>query len=79
MEIDNKYEQTYGIFHKHKFLFGKYKGRYIGEIAQNDLPYLRWLVDNWKGERTRIYKIVCGHLGNGTFNKNCKEKFNLKN
>ena len=51
MKIDSKYEETYGRMYRHKFLFGKYKGRYIGEISETDLDYLRWLVDNWKGER----------------------------
>ena len=78
METDSKYEEKYGMMYKHKFLFGKYKGRYIGEISNTDLPYLRWLIDNWTGERTKFYNILCGWLGTGTFSKNCDDKRKLE-
>lgn len=32
-----------------KFSFGKYKGRYVEEIAMNDASYLHWMLDNMSG------------------------------
>lgn len=32
--------------HYHKFTFGKWKDRYIGEIMMIDFPYITWCIDN---------------------------------
>ena len=31
--------------HYHKFTFGKYEGRYIGEVMMTDLQYIMWCID----------------------------------
>lgn len=30
----------------HKFAFGQYKGKCIGEIMMMDFPYIKWCLDN---------------------------------
>ena len=32
--------------HYHKFTFGKWKGKFIGEIMMTDFQYIRWCIDN---------------------------------
>ena len=32
--------------HYHKFTFGKWKGKCIGEIMMTDFQYIRWCIDN---------------------------------
>ena len=32
--------------HYHKFTFGKYEGRCIGEIMMIDFQYIKWCIDN---------------------------------
>lgn len=32
--------------HYHKFTFGKWKGRCIGEIMMIDFQYIKWCIDN---------------------------------
>lgn len=32
--------------HYHKFTFGKWKGKCIGEIMMKDLQYIMWCIDN---------------------------------
>ena len=32
--------------HYHKFTFGQYKGKCIGEIMMMDFPYIKWCLDN---------------------------------
>ena len=32
--------------HYHKFTFGKYKGKCIGEIMMIDFQYIKWCIDN---------------------------------
>ena len=32
--------------HYHKFTFGKYKGKCIGEIMMTDFQYIKWCIDN---------------------------------
>ena len=32
--------------HYHKFTFGQYKGKCIGEIMMTDFQYIKWCIDN---------------------------------
>ena len=32
--------------HYHEFIFGKWKGKYIGEIMMIDFQYIKWCIDN---------------------------------
>ena len=32
--------------HYHKFTFGKWKGKCIGEIIMTDFQYIKWCIDN---------------------------------
>ena len=32
--------------HYHKFTFGKWKGKCIGEIMMTDFQYIKWCIDN---------------------------------
>ena len=32
--------------HYHKFTFGKWEGKYIGEIMMIDFQYIKWCIDN---------------------------------
>lgn len=44
-----------------KFLFGKYKDRYVSDIADEDPRYLEWFLDNVEGlsrSETRMIKEV---------------------
>lgn len=34
------------LCHYHKFAFGRYKGKCIGEIMMMDFPYIKWCLDN---------------------------------
>ena len=78
IKVDEEYEKKYGSYYTERLNFGKHKGRYIAEVAKNDPEYLHWVVNNWKGKRTKFYSIICGHLGMATRLANFTKKMNIQ-
>ncbi|MEA2110471.1 MAG: 3'-5' exonuclease, partial [Campylobacterota bacterium] len=50
-------ELTHTYVLVHKFTFGKYKGRYIEEIAISDRGYLEWMLHNIHDDEDLHYSI----------------------
>ena len=51
--------------HYHKFTFGKWKGKCIGEIMMTDFQYIKWCIDNIPefkiGDTVKVYyKVIEG-------------------
>ena len=63
--------------HYHKFTFGKWKGKCIGEIMMIDLQYIMWCIDNipsfeMNKEEKALYNTTWKYnIGGYTYDINC--------